>query len=55
MNPAMFVFAGFERGDGIDITAWIRMTPPEEATGRVAEVYRRVKTPHGAVDSVENR
>ena len=30
------------------------MTPPEEATGRVAEVCERVKTSHGAVDSVEN-
>ena len=40
------------RGDGIDMSAWIRMIPPEEATGRLAELYERVRTPHGTVDNV---
>ena len=34
------------------MSAWIRMIPPEEATGRLAELYERVKTPHGTVDNV---
>ena len=42
----------FRRGDGIGMSAWIRMITPEEATGRLAELYERVKTPHGTVDNV---
>ena len=32
--------------------AWISTTAPGEATGRLAELYERVKTPHGTVDNV---
>lgn len=32
--------------------AWIRTIPPAEASGRLAELYERVKTPHGTVDQV---
>lgn len=32
--------------------AWIRMIDPREATGLLAELYRRVTTPHGTVDNV---
>ena len=35
-----------------DMGAWIRMVAPEEATGRLAELYERVETPHGTVDNV---
>ena len=28
------------------------MIPPEEATGRLEELYERLKTPHGTVDNV---
>ena len=34
------------------MSAWIRMIAPERATGRLAELYERVKTPHGTVDNV---
>ena len=34
------------------MTAWIRMIPLTEATGRLKELYERVKTPHGTVDNV---
>ena len=34
------------------MTAWIRMIAPEEATGRLSELYERVKTPRGTVDNV---
>src|SRR6185436_9398913 len=34
------------------MSAWIRMIPLEEATGKLAEMYERVKTPHGTVDNV---
>jgi len=34
------------------MSAWIRMIPLEGATGKLAEVYERVKTPHGTVDNV---
>ncbi|MEM7224734.1 MAG: peroxidase-related enzyme [Pseudomonadota bacterium] len=34
------------------MTAWIRMIPPEEAEGPLAEMYELVKTPHGNVDNV---
>lgn len=34
------------------MTAWIRMIPVAEATGRLEELYDRVKTPHGTVDNV---
>ena len=44
------------------LDAWPRCLAPlpgpvawRAATGRVAEVHERVKTPHGTVDSVENR
>ena len=32
--------------------AWIETIPPERATGQLAEIYDRVKTPHGTVDNV---
>jgi uncharacterized peroxidase-related enzyme len=32
--------------------AWIRLVPVEEATGTLAEMYAKVKTPHGTVDNV---
>ncbi len=34
------------------MSAWIKMIPPEEATGVLAEMYRKVQTPHGTVDNV---
>lgn len=34
------------------MTAWIKMIPPDEASGRLAELYEKVKTPHGTVDNV---
>ncbi len=34
------------------MSAWIRMIPLDEATGRVKEMYDKVKTPHGTVDNV---
>jgi len=34
------------------MSAWIRMIPLEAATGKLAEMYERVKTPHGTVDNV---
>ena len=42
----------FRQGEITDMSAWIRMIPPEEATGRLAELYERVQTPHGTVDNV---
>lgn len=32
--------------------SWIRMIEPAHAAGRLAELYERVKTPHGTVDNV---
>jgi uncharacterized peroxidase-related enzyme len=32
--------------------AWIRLVPVEEASGTLAEMYAKVKTPHGTVDNV---
>lgn len=34
------------------MSAWIRMIPLEQARGKLAEMYERVKTPHGTVDNV---
>jgi uncharacterized peroxidase-related enzyme len=34
------------------MSAWIRMIPIEEASGTLAEMYERVRTPHGTVDNV---
>jgi uncharacterized peroxidase-related enzyme len=34
------------------MTAWIEMIPVEDATGKLREMYDRVKTPHGTVDNV---
>jgi uncharacterized peroxidase-related enzyme len=34
------------------MSAWIRMIPLEEATGTLAEAYKKVVTPHGTVDNV---
>ena len=34
------------------MSAWIRMIPLEEATGKLKEMYARVTTPHGTVDNV---
>ena len=34
------------------MTAWIRMIPLEEATGKLKEMYQRVTTPSGTVDNV---
>jgi len=34
------------------MSAWIRMIPLEEATGKLAEAYAQVRTPHGTVDNV---
>ena len=34
------------------MSAWIRMIPLEQATGKLEEMYERVKTPHGTVDNV---
>ena len=32
--------------------AWIEMIPLEQASGKLREMYERVKTPHGTVDNV---
>jgi len=32
--------------------AWIRTIDPQDATGRLAELYEKVATPHGTVDNV---
>ena len=34
------------------MSAWIRMIPPEEATGELAAMYEKVRTPHDTVDNV---
>lgn len=34
------------------MSAWIRMVPVEQATGKLKEVYELVRTPHGTVDNV---
>jgi len=34
------------------MSAWIETVAPEEASGTLAEMYERVKTPHGTVDNV---
>lgn len=34
------------------MSAWIRMIPVERATGKLKEMYDRVRTPHGTVDNV---
>ncbi len=34
------------------MSAWIKTIPPHEASGRLKELYDRVKTPHGTVDNV---
>ena len=34
------------------MSAWIKMVSPEDATGRLKELYDRVTTPHGTVDNV---
>lgn len=34
------------------MSAWIRMLPLQGASGKLAEMYERVKTPHGTVDNV---
>ncbi|MSQ69987.1 MAG: alkylhydroperoxidase [Betaproteobacteria bacterium] len=34
------------------MSAWIRMVPLAEATGKLKELYQRVTTPHGTVDNV---
>lgn len=34
------------------MSAWIKMLPVEGATGKLKEMYERVKTPHGTVDNV---
>src|SRR5262245_64019202 len=34
------------------MSAWIRMIPVAEAAGKLAEMYERVRTPHGTVDNV---
>ena len=34
------------------MSAWIKMIPLEEATGKLEEMYQRVTTPHGTVDNV---
>lgn len=34
------------------MSAWIRMISPEQASGRLAELYQQVTTPHGTVDNV---
>ena len=34
------------------MSAWIHMIPLAEASGELAELYERVKTPHGTVDNV---
>ncbi len=34
------------------MSAWIKMIPESEATGRLKEMYARAMTPHGTVDNV---
>ena len=34
------------------MSAWIRIIPPEEATGELALMYEKVRTPRGTVDNV---
>src|SRR3546814_1207639 len=34
------------------MSAWIRTIPIERATGKLKEMYDRVRTPHGTVDNV---
>jgi uncharacterized peroxidase-related enzyme len=34
------------------MSAWIKMIPLAEATGKLKELYQRVTTPHGTVDNV---
>lgn len=34
------------------MSAWIKTIAPQQATGRLAELYQRVTTPHGTVDNV---
>lgn len=34
------------------MSAWIKMVSPEDATGRLKELYDGVTTPHGTVDNV---
>jgi len=34
------------------MSAWIKMIPLEQATGKLKEMYQRVTTPHGTVDNV---
>lgn len=34
------------------MTAWIKMIPPEDAAGSLAEAYKGAVTPHGTVDNV---
>jgi uncharacterized peroxidase-related enzyme len=34
------------------MSAWIKMLSPEQATGRLKELFERVTTPHGTVDNV---
>src|SRR3546814_3095729 len=37
---------------GNHMSAWIRTIPIERATGKLKEMYDRVRTPHGTVDNV---
>lgn len=32
--------------------AWIRVIPPEEASGELAEFYSRMREPDGSVDNI---
>jgi uncharacterized peroxidase-related enzyme len=34
------------------MSGWIKMVPPEEAAGRLKELYEAARTPHGTVDNV---
>ena len=34
------------------MTAWIKMIPLDQATGKLKDVYELVRTPHGTVDNV---
>lgn len=34
------------------MSAWIEMIPDDDATGKLREMYDRVRTPHGTVDNV---
>lgn len=34
------------------MTAWIKMLPVEGSSGKLKEMYERVRTPHGTVDNV---